>query len=174
MLPTKASTCFSSRRAVQLARASSLPNLLSSKPSYILLQPACSRVSLHLSESLSASPFSPRAFSSSPASRLRDFFPAKETEQIRQTAPAWPHPGYTEEDMLSVVPGHRKPENWGDWVAWKLVRVARYCMDRATGMSSEQQVDKRNPTTAVVAKKPLTEAQWVCLPLEIIIPYVAY
>jgi hypothetical protein len=35
-------------------------------------------------------------------------------------------------------------------------------MDKATGMDRNQQVDKNNPTTAVVAKKPLTEAQWVC------------
>lgn len=103
----------------------------------------------------------PRHFSTTPPSRLRDFFPAKETPQIRMTTPAWPHPGYTEEDMLNVVPGHRKPETWGDWAAWKLVRFARYCMDKATGMNAAQQVDKKNPTTAVVAEKPLTEAQWV-------------
>jgi len=103
----------------------------------------------------------PRHFSTTPATRLRDFFPAKETEQIRMTEPAWRHPGYTEEDMIAVVPGHRKPETWGDWSAWKLVRFARYCMDKATGMKPDQQVDKKNPTTAVIAQEPLTEAQWL-------------
>ncbi|WKT52607.1 Alternative oxidase superfamily [Fusarium oxysporum f. sp. vasinfectum] len=103
----------------------------------------------------------PPHFSTTSASHLRDFFPAKETPQIRMTTPTWPHPGYTEEDMLAVVPGHRKPETWGDWVAWKLIRLARWCMDKATNMKPDQQVDKKNPTTAVVAGQPLTEAQWL-------------
>lgn len=106
---------------------------------------------------------SPRHFSSTPASRLKDIFPAKETEHIRTTSPTWPHPGYTEEEMLAVVPGHRKPESWGDWTAWKLVGFARKCMDLATGMKPEQKTDKKNPTTAIVADKPLTESQWVRL-----------
>ncbi|CRK26997.1 hypothetical protein BN1708_000782 [Verticillium longisporum] len=63
--------------------------------------------------------------------------------------------------MLAVVPGHRAPETWGDWAAWKFVRIARWTMDRATGLKPEQQVDKKNPTTAVVANEPLTEAQWL-------------
>lgn len=66
------------------------------------------------------------------------------------------------EEMKAVVPAHRKPRTFGDWVAWKTVRFARYCMDKATGMDREQQqTDKKNPTTAVEAQKPLTEAQWV-------------
>lgn len=102
-----------------------------------------------------------RAFSASPAARLRDFFPAKETAHIRVTPPAWPHPGYTEAEMLAVVPGHREPATWGDKVAWMLIRTSRWCMDRVTGMSREQKTDGKKPTTAVVAEKPLTEAQWV-------------
>jgi len=65
------------------------------------------------------------------------------------------------EEMLAVTPAHRKPRGFSDWLAWKTVRLARYCMDKATGMSREQQVDKMNPTTAVEAQKPLTEAQWL-------------
>ncbi len=34
-------------------------------------------------------------------------------------------------------------------------------MDKATGLKPDQQSDKSKPTTAVVASKPLTEAQWV-------------
>jgi len=83
--------------------------------------------------------------------------------------------------MLSVVPEHRAPETVSDWLAWKLVRICRYVLcspdleyawladtrdswgtDLATGVRPEQQVDKKNPTTAVKALKPLTEAQWVC------------
>lgn len=68
----------------------------------------------------------PRSFSTTSAARLRDFFPAKETTYIRQTPPAWPHEGYTEEQMLSVVPDHREPRTLGDKIAWKLVRLCRY------------------------------------------------
>ncbi|KAJ2982572.1 hypothetical protein NQ176_g1293 [Zarea fungicola] len=103
-----------------------------------------------------------RSFSTTPVSQLKDFFPAKDTHLISTTPPAWPHPGYTMEEMKAVVPAHRKPRTFGDWVAWKTVRFARYCMDKATGMDREQQqTDKKNPTTAVEAQKPLTEAQWL-------------
>jgi len=65
------------------------------------------------------------------------------------------------EEMKAVVPAHRKPEGLVDWAAWKVVRVARFWMDLATGMQRSQQVDKKNPTTSVAAEKPLTEAQWL-------------
>lgn len=68
----------------------------------------------------------PRHFSTTPATQLRDFFPEKETAYIRKTPPSWPHQGYTEEEVLSVVPEHREPKTVGDWLAWKLVRIARY------------------------------------------------
>ncbi|KAJ8121927.1 hypothetical protein ONZ43_g1745 [Nemania bipapillata] len=102
-----------------------------------------------------------RAFSTTPANRMRDFFPAKETENIRETPPAWPHHGYTEQEMLAVVPAHRKPTTWGDYFAWKFMRFCRWGMDFTTGMRSEQKVDKSNPTTAVHSIKPLTESQWM-------------
>lgn len=44
-----------------------------------------------------------------------------------------------------------------------LIDMYRWFMDRATGIGREQQVDMKNPTTSVVAEKPLTEAQWVCI-----------
>ncbi|KAL5592337.1 hypothetical protein FOBRF1_013363 [Fusarium oxysporum] len=100
-------------------------------------------------------------FSSTPAARLRDLFPAKDTTRIKTTRPAWPPHSYTYEEMKSVIPGHREPRGTADWTAWKVVRFARYCMDKATGMNREQQVDKNNPTTSIVAQKPLTEAQWL-------------
>jgi hypothetical protein len=104
---------------------------------------------------------SPRAFSTTSIAQLKDFFPAKETHFIQKTPAAWAHQGWTEEQMLSVEVGHREPKTVGDWVAWRLIRFARWCMDKATGLSSEQQVDKKNPTTALDAAKPLTEAQWL-------------
>lgn len=68
----------------------------------------------------------PRSFSTTSVSRLRDFFPPKETAYIRQTPPAWPHHGYTEAEMLAVVPDHREPKTLGEKCAWKLIRVCRY------------------------------------------------
>lgn len=104
-----------------------------------------------------------RSFSSTSPTQLRDFFPVQDTPHIQKTKPAWPHHGYTLNEMAAVVPAHRIPEGFGEWAAWKIVRVARYWMDKATGMSRAQQVDKKHPTTSVVADKPLTEAQWVSL-----------
>ncbi|OTB05982.1 hypothetical protein M426DRAFT_21407 [Hypoxylon sp. CI-4A] len=102
-----------------------------------------------------------RNFSTTPATNFKEFFPAKETENIRQTPPAWPHQGYTEEEMLNVVPAHRAVKTWGDWSAWKFMRVCRWGMDFFTGMKKDQKVDKSNPTTAVSTIKPLTESQWL-------------
>ncbi|KAG6034412.1 Alternative oxidase, mitochondrial precursor, partial [Claviceps citrina] len=103
----------------------------------------------------------PRLFSTTQSRRLRDIFPAKDTPHIQTTKPAWPHHGYTMEEMLAVEPVHRRPRCVSDWAAWKVVRFARYCMDKVTGMGRDQQVDKTHPTTSVVAEKPLTEAQWL-------------
>ncbi len=125
-------------------------------------------------------------FSTTPAARLRDFFPAKETPHIRKTPPAWAHHGFTYEEMLAVVPGHREPRNVSDYLAFQLVKLARYVCrvksrrderltcgilrwftDIATGVKPEQKVDPKNSTTAVVADKPLTEAQWVSTATEL-------
>lgn len=106
-------------------------------------------------------PQMPRAFSTTSPHHLRDFFPPKETKHIRETLPTWPHPGYTEEEMLAVVPGHREPVTLGEKAAWKFMRFCRWGMDLATGLSSAQRTDKNKPTTAVAAEKPLTEAQWL-------------
>jgi len=43
----------------------------------------------------------------------------------------------------------------------KTNRKHRWATDFATGIGRDQQVDMKNPTTAVVAQKPLTESQWV-------------
>ncbi|CAK7219909.1 inducible alternative oxidase 2 [Sporothrix bragantina] len=121
-----------------------------------------SQTSLHkLSPSLHRTGSSVSSFSTTTSARMRDFFPVQETEHIRQTPPAWPHHGFTEAEMLAVVPGHRAPETIGDKIAWRLMRICRWGMDTATGMKRDQKTDKSNPTTAVAAEKPLTEAQWM-------------
>lgn len=63
--------------------------------------------------------------------------------------------------MLAVEPGHRPPVTLGDRFAWRLMRLCRWGMDTVNGLSKDQKTDKKSPTTAVVAEKPLTEAQWL-------------
>ncbi|KAI0538211.1 alternative oxidase [Xylaria digitata] len=164
MLSTRAHTTklCSPKQAAQLSRA--LAPLLSTSTS-TLGKPAGVRLAFvpavtqhhHNNQSYGGA----RAFSTTSVTRMRDFFPAKETENIRETPPAWPHHGYTEEEMLAVVPAHRKPETWGDYFAWKFMRFCRWGMDFSTGMKGEQKVDKLNPTTATHSIKPLTESQWM-------------
>ncbi|KAL1886920.1 Alternative oxidase, mitochondrial precursor [Ceratocystis pirilliformis] len=102
-----------------------------------------------------------RGFACTAASHMRDFFPAQETKAIRTTPPAWPHHGYTYDEMHKVVPGHRKPRTAGDWAAWKFVRFCRWGMDAVTGMSKAQKAQANVPAGQVVTVKPLTEAQWL-------------
>ncbi|KAG7410247.1 Alternative oxidase [Fusarium oxysporum f. sp. raphani] len=97
-----------------------------------------------------------QSFSSTPVARLRDFFPARDTTHIKTTKPAWPPHAYTYEEMTSVIPGHREPRGAADWTAWKVVRFARYCMGKATGMNREQQVDKNNPKPLALWPKSLS------------------
>jgi hypothetical protein len=167
MLSTKAHTKFySPNQVAQLARAVSLHNVPTSSTLLghsVGLRGGCAAVRYGAIS---------RSFSTTPATQLRDFFPVKETKQIKKTPTAWRHPGWTEEQMLSVVPAHREPRTTGDWVAWKLVRFCRYWMDKVTGLSEGQQSDKKNPTTAIVAEKPLTEAQWVSISLRARLPRV--
>lgn len=157
MLSTQIQHANASRQAAQLGKAAALSFVRTASSSSSLLGcPAVLRVGCAASQQH-------RLFSSTPATQLRDFFPVKETAHIQKTKPAWPHHAQTYEEMAAVVPAHREPRTKGDWVAWKIVRLARWCMDKATGMDREQQVDKKHPTTSVVAQKPLTEAQWVCI-----------
>lgn len=152
--PRVNSTLCSPKQAARIGRAV-VPLLVASTTSPVGLR--CTVVAF----SHTTAATTQRCFSTTPANRLRDIFPVKETAHVRTTPPAWPHHGYTEAEMLAVVPGHRKPETWGDKLAWYMVRTARWCMDTVTGMSKEQRTNKKQPTTAVLAERPLTEAQWV-------------
>lgn len=106
-------------------------------------------------------PVSVKLFSTTSIHHLQALFPRKETEKILKTHPAWPHPGYTLDEMVAVSPSHRQPQGLGDLLAWKTVRFARFWMDVVTGIGPEQQVDKKKPTTSIIAQQPLTESQWV-------------
>lgn len=155
---------FAPRTTTKLCSPKSTAQLSRAVAPLLQASPSSSIIGLRFAAATtipSASLSSRRTFSTTPANHLRDFFPAKETANIRLTPPAWPHHGYTEAEMLAVVPGHRAPETLGDRIAWMLIRTSRWCMDKATGMSKAQKTDKKRPTTAVVAEQPLTEAQWV-------------
>ncbi|KAH9888193.1 alternative oxidase [Xylariomycetidae sp. FL2044] len=160
MLSTKVqSRLCSPKQAVQLSRAAAA-SLSYINTSSTFGCPAGLRLTLFTS-SQNQHHGNTRSFSTTPVTHLREFFPPKETEHIRQTPPAWPHHGYTEQEMLAVVPEHRMPRTSGEWGVWYFMRFCRWGMDFCTGMKSEQKVDKKNPTTAVHTIKPLTEAQWM-------------
>lgn len=113
----------SPKQAAQLSRA--VKPLFYHAHTVGLGYPATLRVAARTRQSRSEPSSAARSFSTTTPNQLRDIFPAKETAYIRQTPPAWPHPGYTEEEMLAVTPAHRSPKTVGDWLAWKLVRMAR-------------------------------------------------
>lgn len=153
MISTSAQTrAHVSRQAIKLARSAS--HTLVGSP--LGLRLTCVGAAQH--HHIIASP---RLFSTTPKAQLRDFFPARDTPHIQKTKAAWPHPGYTMEEMLAVEPAHRSPRNFSDWAAYKIVRFARYWMDLVTGMSKAQKPLNKKDPTAVVAAKPLTESQWL-------------
>ena len=94
-----------------------------------------------------------RQFSNSRHMLMKDFFPVKESEQIRRTPPAWHHPVYTEEQMNSVVVAHREARNFSDRVALGMVRVARWGLDLATGYRHGKAVKLAETDPALAAKK---------------------
>ena len=84
-----------------------------------------------------------RRFSFSPnTQRSEDFFPASNTDNIRITRPAWPHPIYTEAQMAKIQVAHREAKNWSDWVALGAVRILRWGLDLATGYKHNKEVAK--------------------------------
>lgn len=123
-----------------------------------------------------------QSFSSTPASRLRDYFPAPENApHIRKTDAAWPHPvyvehalscssmliyaSYTEQQMReNIVVAHRQTSNWSDWVALAMVRILRWGTDTATGYRHDVEVPTVPGDTNAVAKtKPykMSERKWL-------------
>src|ERR1044071_980180 len=108
MISTRASTkiCCSPKQAAQLSRA--VTATLYHPHANGLVYTATLRLATISPHSRQQAQSYSRGFSTTSVSQLRDFFPAKETAYIRKTPPAWPHHGYTEEEMLSVVPEHRR------------------------------------------------------------------
>jgi len=122
MLSTRVGTKLcSSTQVAQLGRVATTL----SQSGVVLGSPASLRLAFAVSQSRQNGP-TVRAFATTSAVRMKDFFPVTETEHIRQTLPAWRHHGYTYQQMLDVVPGHREPVTFGDKCAWKFMRFCRY------------------------------------------------
>ncbi|KAI9745324.1 MAG: hypothetical protein M1818_001604 [Claussenomyces sp. TS43310] len=107
-----------------------------------------------------------RNFSSTPSTSLRDVFPALEdTEHIRRTDPAWPHPGYDATEMHNnVFFMHREPKDHSDRVALTIVRILRWCTDLATGYHHDVEVPKKTGDKETLTKtKPyrMNERKWL-------------
>ncbi|KAF2477772.1 alternative oxidase [Lindgomyces ingoldianus] len=92
-----------------------------------------------------------RNFSSTSNVNSKEFFPKNETERVRKTGSAWPHPVYTPEQMDSVVVAHREAKTYSDKVALLAVKVLRYGLDLATGYKHEKAtaLNKKDPTAAL-------------------------
>ncbi|KAF2274008.1 alternative oxidase-like protein [Westerdykella ornata] len=108
------------------------------KLSKALNYPTCSATCIGLRPFVVIQPIQPlasrRDFSSTSSHpKITEFFPAKETERVRRTPAAWPHPIYTEEQMRAVEVAHREAKTWSDKVALSAVKILRWGLDTATG-----------------------------------------
>lgn len=91
-----------------------------------------------------------RPFNISTPMLMKEFFPTKETPEIKKTPAAWAHPIYTEDQMNAVVVAHREAKNWSDKVALIAVRILRFGLDLATGYKHSKAVrlNKDDPKAA--------------------------
>ncbi|KAI5363576.1 putative alternative oxidase [Septoria linicola] len=74
-----------------------------------------------------------RNFSTSKATQWKEFFPEPDAPTIKQTAPAWPHPVYTYDQMNQVQVAKRECKTWSDRIALTFVRTLRWGLDTASG-----------------------------------------
>lgn len=111
---------------------------------------------------------STRHFTTTPRTQIQEkYFPPSETEHIKFTRPAWPHPVYTEEQMNAIKVAHREAKTWSDWTAMTMVRILRWGMDTATGYSHAVEEAKKQDGSVVAKTKtlfrssPMTERKWL-------------
>ncbi|KAF2659497.1 alternative oxidase [Lophiostoma macrostomum CBS 122681] len=93
--------------------------------------------------------------------KIHEFFPQKETEKVRKTEPAWPHPMYTEEQMRSVEVAHREAKTYSDKVALLAVKLLRWGLDIATGYKHEHAAAKHKGDLAAAKKYAMTEEKYM-------------
>lgn len=93
---------------------------------------------------------------------IKEFFPQKETENIRKTEPAWPHPVYTYEQMSAVTVAHREAKTTSDKIALLAVKVLRWGLDVATGYKHEKAAALNSKDPAAAAEKyAMTEEKYM-------------
>ncbi|KAH8704804.1 putative alternative oxidase AlxA [Talaromyces proteolyticus] len=90
--------------------------------------------------------------STTPQSKIKEFFPKVETKQIVEVESAWRHPVYTEAQMRSIQVSHRQARNWSDWFALAMARVLRWGMDTVTNY--------KHPSSSN-GKFEMTEKNWL-------------
>lgn len=107
-------------------------------------------------------PASRRDFSTTPTSRIKEFFPAPDKPHIKTTEAAWPHPIYTAEQMNAVTVAHRETKNWSDKLALSMIRTLRWGMDLATGYKHDKAValNEKHPAEAT-QKYAMTEKKYL-------------
>ncbi|KAH7115229.1 alternative oxidase-domain-containing protein [Dendryphion nanum] len=104
-----------------------------------------------------------RNFSFTPSNpRIHEYFPEKETDKVRKTEAAWPHPVYTYEQMDSVVVAHREAKTTSDKVALIAVKILRWGLDLTTGYKHEKATTlaKTDPAAAT-EKYGMTEEKYM-------------
>ncbi|KAJ4992502.1 alternative oxidase [Stagonosporopsis vannaccii] len=83
-------------------------------------------------------PASQRHFSSSESPKIQKFFEKKETDMVRRTPAAWPHPDFSEEQMNSVKVAHRETQTTSDKAALVATKILRWGLDVATGYKHKE------------------------------------
>ena len=146
------------------ARLSQVTHILNTSPT-VYFNP-CAGCSLNQRSGL----LSKRQFSTTPHARLQEkyFPPPDKSENIKITPPAWHHPIYTEGQMMAIKVAHRQAQNWSDWTAMAMMRIARWGMDTATGYSHPTEEAKNRGSYMGLARikswlspSPMTERKWL-------------
>ncbi|BDD62837.1 Alternative oxidase, mitochondrial precursor [Monascus purpureus] len=103
-----------------------------------------------------------RPFSSSSLKHIRLFLPSTETENIRKTPPAWPHPIYTDEQLKQIGISHRETRNFGDKVALSAIRTLRWGFDLVSGYRHDDAVAAHAKDPAMAKQKySMTEEKYL-------------
>jgi len=112
---------------------------------------------------IATSPAQRHHFSTTPNNpKIQEFFPQKETEKVRKTPPAWPHPIYTYDQMESVVVAHREAKTMSDKVALQAVKLLRWGLDFATGYKHEKATSLHATDPEAARKKyAMTEEKYM-------------
>lgn len=91
-----------------------------------------------------------RNFSTTSTNHLqpKQWFPPPQDSKIEYAPAAWKHPVYTEEQMNNIKIAHRDAKTWQDKLAMRLMRTARFFMDKATGYTENSaHVDENGKLT---------------------------